>query len=134
IGLSRVGTRLTFGLGPVTGEYMKSLKRIKNKISTDSLARELFYIFRFNSFLEQSGQKEISRVLSLPSLVVDEGLAMQYLGEFMKHHGVDNLVVYASGKRRPRLNEIMSSADLNNIIMVRNVDHRYYRFSTIFTV
>lgn len=52
----------------------------------------------------------------------------------MKYHEVDNLMVYASGNRGPKLNEIMTSADLNNIIMIRNVDHPYYGFPNIFTV
>lgn len=129
----RSTTRLTFGLGSVTGNYMKSLRRVKNKISTDSLARELFYVFRFHTFLEQVGQKEIDRILSLPLTTLDENIVTFYLGEFMKSEDVDNSMVYATSNRGPRLKEILSTNDLNNIIMIRNADQPFYGFSDIFT-
>ncbi len=74
--------------------------------------------------------------ISILALIVflSSCIGSRNLGEFMKYHEVDNLMVYASGNRGPKLNEIMTSADLNNIIMIRNVDHPYYGFPNIFTV
>ncbi len=130
----RTMNRLTFGLGKISGDYLKTVTRNKKNISTDSLSRELFYAFRFSTFLEQVADKSIDRLLALPSIDLDENRVTFYLGEFMKAYDVDNSMLYATSNRGPRLKEILSTDDLNNIIMLRDADKPYYGFQNIFTV
>ena len=127
-------TRLVFDMGKTSGEYLKQVRKNRNKMSTDSLARELFYIFRFDTFLDQTTAKDIRKLVEMSALELDESLVTFFLGEFLKAEEVDNYMVYATLNKGPRMKEILSSDDLNSIIMVRGgVASPFYGFGSIFT-
>lgn len=130
----RSGSRLVFTMGKTSGDYLKQVRKNKNKMSQDSLVRELFYIFRFDTFLDQTKSKDIQKLLEMPSIQLDENLVSFFLGEFFKSEEVDGYMVYSTLNRGPRMNEILSSDDLHNIIMVRGgLDAPFYGFGSVFT-
>jgi hypothetical protein len=69
----------------------------------------------------------------MPKSNFDENLVTYFLGEFMKAYDVDNYFVYATLNKGPRMKEILSADDLNNIIKLRSGKNPYYGFSNIFT-
>ena len=130
---TRTTTRLIFTLGKTSGSYMRTVKKNFSNMSTDSAVREMFYIFRFHNFLEQIDAGRVSSLVEMPKIDLDENLVTYYLGEFFKSEDIDNNMIYTTLNRGPRIKEILSTEDLNNIIKVRGVDAPYYGFSHIFT-
>lgn len=133
IAVRRSLSRATFDMGKVSGEYLKTIRKNRSRMSADSLARELFYVFRFHNFLEQNKEEKIADLLALPQITLNEDIVTFYLGEFLKSENVENSLVYSSSNKGPRLKEILSPSDLNNIIMVGSGKNSFYGFSNIFT-
>jgi hypothetical protein len=128
-------TKINFGLSKTANNYLKMINKNRKNMSEDSIARELFYLFRFNTFLDQSESKDIddiSSIINLPQLELDENKVTYFLGEFFKSEDLFSSMVYSTLNRGPRMKEMLGADDLNNIILVRGNSSPLYGFPNIF--
>jgi len=130
----RMTRSFAFPMGNAPLNRLRQLKRARKNISTDSLAREVFYVFRYVTFLEQDGTRPIDKVIAQPSFSLNENLANFYLGEFMRVEKVLTSTVYSTLNKGPRMNEVLTTEDFNNIIKVRDAKVPYYGLENIFTI
>ncbi|MEI9946769.1 MAG: DUF3857 domain-containing protein [Chitinophagaceae bacterium] len=120
------------GVPSIAKNYYKKITRDKN-ISPDSLAAELFYLYRFSRYLDIWDGFLPETVVAMPAKGINEREYMYSFGDFLKLADVDNQLVFVTHRSGPLLKEIMSRTDMQYLLQVQNGKQGVFGMETIFT-
>jgi Domain of Unknown Function with PDB structure (DUF3857) len=120
-----------FALGSAY-EYYKKLDKNRKNLSPDSVLSELYYLYRFASFLDVDGSSNIERVINMPKIEVNESPYIYRFGRFLKADDVDNKLILITPGSGPQLKEIMSTNDIRYLLLVESGKNRIFGLPDIF--
>jgi hypothetical protein len=97
-------------------EYYSYLKKNKSKLATDQLVSELYYLFRYATFLNVKPNEEIAKVVSGRRKSLNTNKLIYEFCSFLKASGIDWEMVLVTPKNGPGLNEIITTNDIDWIL------------------
>lgn len=123
-----------WSMPPILTEYYKGLYKNKKNISIDSFAAELFYIFRFDDLfqfdLENDKIDEVLARLQRPYILSHYSLEMS---KYFKQFELSNDKVLVTAQQGPRMNEILSTRDINYLVVIKAAKPLFFSFYDAFS-
>jgi hypothetical protein len=118
----------------VTMDYFKELSKNKSDIPADSVAAELFYIYRYSNYLDIWDGLDVQRIVNRGSTNINSSQYMYEFGDFLKIADIDNKLVFVTPRSGPVLNEIMGTGDINYLLQVDGKKQRIFGMEDIYTL
>lgn len=112
--------------------YIKKLKKSKD-LSTDELAAELYYAFRFDKFLDIVSSAEIEDMVNYSSRSISPSAVVFYMSSFFKTEDVDNQLILLTSKYGPDMKSIMSKDDIAYLMLVQGSKPRVMGITDVFS-
>jgi len=112
-------------------EYYKNVMKNKKNMTADSLLREMYYMYRFRSWVDV-GTGDFESVINRHDISRNEALIVFNFGYFLNLADIDNKLVLLTAARQPRMNEIMSNAEINFLLSAQGSDLRLFSFDDMY--
>jgi len=133
---TRMGTGTSGGIASkLSGNISKYyFQVIKNKdLPVDSSIAELYYLYRYAMFMNVGLNSPIADVVAIPQATVARNNSIYDFGNFLRYKDYECDMVFVTSRSGPNLKEIVSSADINWMVVTRGDRDRIMGISDVFT-
>jgi len=132
----RMGTGSSRGINSsLSGNVSKYyFQVIKNKdMPADSTIAELYYLYRYATFMNVGLNSPIADVIAIPQTDVNSNNTIYDFGNFLRYKDYECDMVFVTSRSGPNLKEIISSRDINWMIVARGDRDRLMGISDVFS-
>jgi hypothetical protein len=133
----RMGTGGSMGIAQSlsgnTSKYYFQVLKNKDKLPFDSVAAELYYLYRYATFLNVAPYTDINSVIGTPQRAINPNSRLYDFGSLLRGKDIDCDMVFVTSRSGPYLKEILSSGDINWMLLARGDKDKLFGMSDIFS-
>jgi Domain of Unknown Function with PDB structure (DUF3857) len=117
---SSQGKRVAGITSGLSGDMLKYFEQLVNKkkiLPLDSLIAELYYVFRYTTFLDVEHYADIDNVVASSDKEFNDKSAVYRFNLWLQAKDIKSMIMLVSSRSGPRKKEILTSGDLNWILL-----------------